>query len=548
MRKDGIQLRVSDVFYAILKRWKLIASLTFIGFVLGLFLSGMTYVQSNLQTFNISGSVAVTTFTNNTYLGGNLRPASNDFTLAGNMVDSVIYLLKSDRVLNEVLEDTEIIGVSAAQVKNAMSVNQYANTQILTISLRWNVAEEGVAIWTSLISVMNKTMPATLQVGSLSVINEPSATVINVGGSENGTWLVLAAFGMMAGSAFAVLELLLHPTLTNIKDIETEFGLETIGIIPRNNSYFQANQSILMNTEDEHNPIIQNYSTTAYILKNRIGSKNKHYCFYVTSAAAQEGKTTAAANLAIQLADMEHKTLLVDFNTKNPTLSSLFLNNVDYEHSLNALYRGEITKGEAVTRLTGYLDILPTVLEHNAIVIDGLVVELINDLKKDYDYVILDAPPVGVVSNTLSLNQLADSALFVVGYDMASLPEIQKALETLEKSGVRILGCIVNAAQTKSSKGFGKDVKGKPVKKQKSREKEPGFKKPGREEKDTLEEVLKGNNVQKKKEKETKKDIPSRNIMDELTKEDELAEAQSGSDIMEKLLELGITGDFGQEE
>ena len=69
------------------------------------------------------------------------------------------------------------------------------------------------------------------------------------------------------------------------------------------------------------------------------------------------------ANLAIQLSDLEKHVLLIDFDMKNPTLGSLFLNKVEYEHSLNALYAGNITEKEAITSLTGYLDILPTVLE-----------------------------------------------------------------------------------------------------------------------------------------------------------------------------------------
>ena len=61
MRNGGIQLRISDLLFAVQKRWKIIVALTFIGGVFGMLLSGMTYVQSSLATYDISGSMAINT-------------------------------------------------------------------------------------------------------------------------------------------------------------------------------------------------------------------------------------------------------------------------------------------------------------------------------------------------------------------------------------------------------------------------------------------------------------------------------------------------------
>ena len=57
----------------------------------------------------------------------------------------------------------------------------------------------------------------------------------------------------------------------------------------------------------------------------------------------------------------------MDLNTRNPRLGSMFLHSVDYSRTLNALYKGETDPLEAVISLTGYLDLLPSVLERNAI-------------------------------------------------------------------------------------------------------------------------------------------------------------------------------------
>src|SRR5699024_614678 len=126
----------------------------------------------------------------------------------------------------------------------------------------------------------------------------------------------------------------------------------------------------------------------SYILCNRLGSsKKKSHCVYVTSAEEREGKSTVAANLAIQMSDLEKKVLLIDLNLENPTLGGMFLQNVDYSRTLNALYKGEATVQDAVVSLTGYLDLLPTVLERNAIHLDSALFEFIQKLAQNYEYV-----------------------------------------------------------------------------------------------------------------------------------------------------------------
>ena len=456
MRNGGIQLRISDLLFAVQKRWKIIVALTFIGGVFGMLLSGMTYVQSSLATYDISGSMAINTrFDDGTYLYGDDAPSQNDYHLAEDMVDAVIYMVRSVRVLNDVINEQGLLGVSYLDIRAGMNVSAYNNTQILEMTIKWRNDEEGMAIWHNIIDRANELMPQTLTIGHLDVINDCVARLEAAGGTSKTIPVFLALLGLAAGIGFAVMEVLMHPTLTNVKDMETLFGLETIGLIPRDEEFFRKKGSILVQDDIGSSVVAQNYSAAAYILRNRLGTKEDHHCFYVTSATNREGRSTVAANLAIQLSDMEHRTLLVDFDFKNPTLGALFMGNVDYEHSLNALYRGEITEQEAVTTLTGYLDILPTVLEHNTVPMDGVVMDLIKKLSEKYEYVILDAPPVGKESDTLSLNQIANTVLYVVGYDSATIPEIQSSLEKLDKSGIRVLGCVINNVQGTRYHGLG---------------------------------------------------------------------------------------------
>lgn len=496
MRNTGIQLRVGDLLYALQKRWLLIVGLTFLGLVFGLLLSGLTYVQESVQLYNVTGSVAITTKTGqDTYLGGMKEPASADYHLAEEMTSAVVYVMRSERVIDALINERALLGVTISDVRSSLSISQEGSTQILKVRLAWPTAEEGLAMWQSLITISNELLPQVLMLGHLELINEPVAAAAAQSSSVSSMSMLFALIGFAAGAGFAVMELLMHPTLTNVKDVETIFGLETLGIIPKDPEFFRRKTSLLVKDEIGSSEVLQNYASSAYILRNRLNAREQHHCFYVTSAIKREGRTSVATNLAIQLSDMEHRTLLVDFDTHNPSLGSLFLNNVDYNASLNALYRGEINENDAITTLTGYLDLLPMVLEHGSISMDGTIVDLITRLKERYEYVIIDAPPVGTESETLSLNQVANSVVFVIGYDNASMPEIQSSLEKLDKSGIRVIGCIVNAAKgSRFTLNVDEDGKKRVTTKRQKKLKEKAFLDPDAEKADEhTKEMLKSN-------------------------------------------------------
>lgn len=457
MESGGVQIRVRDMLFVLQKRWKMILSLTLVGLAFGVVLFAMTYVRDSIRSYEVSGSFAISTqnHSDGVYINGSQIASNNDFHLAEDMVDAVVYVLRSNLVLEQVIQQQGLLGTTVDELKSNLTVSQYQATQILEMHFTWRTAEEAESIWQAIIDVANQNIPTALQMGQLTIINAPEVSQSSMAGSGKILPVLLTMLGFCCGIGIALMELILRPTLTNPRDAETMFGLETIGIIPQDELFFRSRQgSMLTATGPDRSNVLQNYSAAAYILRNRLGTKEHHHCFYVTSTTSGEGKSTVAANLAIQLSDMEHRTLLIDFDTRNPSLGTLFMDKVDYIHSLNALYRGDTTEEDAITPLTGYLDLLPAVLEHNAMMLDGAVTDMIQRLADKYEYIIMDSAPVGEVSETLSLNRVANTVLYVIEYDSTPLPAIQNALEKLDKSGIRVLGCMVNGVGNGSSKSI----------------------------------------------------------------------------------------------
>lgn len=481
MNSGGVQIRVSDMIYALKKRWGIILSFTVIGLIFGMVIYVMTYVQDSVRSYEVSGSLAISTqnHAEGVYITGTQIANNNDFHLAEDMADAVIYVLCSDTVLNQVINEEGMLGTTVDDLRSGLTVTQYQATQILEMHFTWRTEEEAQKIWNDIVDTANQIIPGALQLGQLNIINQPQAVQSSVMASGKYIPLLFMVLGLLGGIGVAVMELLVRPTLTNTRDAQTLFGLETIGLIPQDVAFFRSRQhAMLSDSTSDRTGVLQNFSAAAYILRNRLSDKEQHHCFYVTSTTTGEGKSSVAANLAVQLADMEHRTLLVDLDTRNPSLGTLFMEKVEYAHSLNALYRGDAAEVDVITPLTGFLDLLPAVREHMALALDGTVTELIQRLSENYEYIILDSSPVGEASEVLGLNRLANTVLYVIRYDSTPLPAIQSALEKLDKSGIRVLGCVINGVGSSGTKE-------KDNKREKSLHRERGVKTAGRKKTDT---------------------------------------------------------------
>lgn len=443
----SIRLRVGDMIHAVVKNKKMIITLTILGLLVGMALSGFAYLRGELaKQYLITASVVVAPANSegNYPASNSWYPRNEDVTMANNMVDSAIYILESDKTLNAVIERIGLLGITSKDVASNLTMRQYEKTQIIEMSLYWRSAEEGVQILDTITTEGRAVLQETLDTGKLSVINNPTAKYL-IGGNLNASlWLYMTFLGLALGIGISVLKHLIQPTLTNVRDVDQLFGLETMAVVPTDRTYFTRNGDQLF-SEDGTPEVSEEFSSAAHILRNRLGA-GEHKCVYVTSATSGEGKSVVTANMALALADLGYRTLLVDFDFRNPSMGQMFTNEASYEHSFNALYRGDIEEVEAIVPVNGYLDILPSIVERRGIIMDENTIGTVKRLSENYDYVLMDTPPVGMVADAMSLNQVADSVVFVIRYDSAPVAEIRDALERLDKSGSRVIGCIINGA------------------------------------------------------------------------------------------------------
>ena len=172
-------------------------------------------------------------------------------------------------------------------------------------------------------------------------------------------------------------------------------------------------------------------------------------CIMVTSPKPEEGKTSVATNLAISLAQSGRRVLLVDANFHRPTLQRLFPKTRDQGLSNVLIGQGRVADLASRTELPN-LDVLtsgPIPPNPTELLSSSYLREMINQATEHYDQIILDAPPVLLVSDVLVVTGSVDGVILVCRAKMSSRGTVQRAREQLERVNGHIFGAVLNAAQ-----------------------------------------------------------------------------------------------------
>ena len=444
MDEEKRGVRVSDIFYYLIKGRRIIALCALVGLILGVIFSGVSFIRGEMsKEYRIDCSIAISAQTKGGLFSSNLKnPSLDDVHLAEDMSDSVMYVLKSERLLATAIEQANLTGVSVASIRNNLTLSQYNETQIIEVSLYWRSDVEGIRILEAITSVANDTLLDTIKVGNISVINAPKASYIIGGNISASTWIMAAFAGFAVGAIICILKLLIMPTFTSRHDLEYILGIEVLGTVVQERKF---------NTDvpfaEKGTQIRKDISSLVYILANRMERCGRKK-LYLTSTGHQEGRTRLAVNIAEQLAHSGKKTLLVDCDFKNPQLSALFADSFSYENSLNALYNGEADCIDAITHITGCLYLLPAMLDSEPLIMNDALLHVVSEACEGYDYVVIDAAPIGDDAEVMNLNRIADTAVFVLRYDQEEVKDIENAVKRLRESGMQSIGCIINGIKT----------------------------------------------------------------------------------------------------
>ena len=165
-----------------------------------------------------------------------------------------------------------------------------------------------------------------------------------------------------------------------------------------------------------------------------------------------EGKSTLLINLAYVLKERGKKVLTVDLDLRRPKIHRIF--DVANEHGLTEYLAGKITREQLirVDDVTGIHYVLSgekTVAVTNILEATKLK-DFFEEIRKEYDYILVDAPPVLAVSDALYISKLSDGILYVIAQDFAKKNDIKEAVQTLKRADANILGAVLTRVKLKS--------------------------------------------------------------------------------------------------
>ena len=168
----------------------------------------------------------------------------------------------------------------------------------------------------------------------------------------------------------------------------------------------------------------------------------------ITSTKPEEGKTSIATNLAVSLAQAGRNVLLLDADMRRGRVHDAFEMSVDPGLS-DVLQRGVALDAAVRPCRVPRLSILTAGIARNApsdLLQRPAFTDTMTALKDRFDWIVIDAPPVMAASDAISLSQVANSVVFVVGARMTSPRAARAALEQLESSGGNIAGAVLSRA------------------------------------------------------------------------------------------------------
>ena len=170
----------------------------------------------------------------------------------------------------------------------------------------------------------------------------------------------------------------------------------------------------------------------------------------ITSSNPGEGKSTVSSNLAFILSQGGKKVIVVDADLRKPTIHKKF--RVDNREGLTEILIGKKNINEVSKKIDENIYVItagkktPNPAE---MVSSKAMEELIEILKKKYDYVIIDTPPVRTISDGVILSAKADGVVLVVRAGKTKSADIVKGYKELEKVKANIVGSVLNAVDNR---------------------------------------------------------------------------------------------------
>ena len=327
------------------------------------------------------------------------------------------------------------------------------NTNLLNISV---VSSSPITAYKLVSAVMEVYPEISDSVFSNAVLNVMKEPQIPHGPSNNissrNKGIAVAACAVFSLCAVIILSIL-RDTVKNEESFKNKIDSKLIGVVvheKKHASFSKKKKEGLLIGESTYRSF--KFTECYYKIAARIKSmndKNEDKVFSIISFGENEGKSTVASNIALALANYGHKVLLLDLDSKKPSVYKIFEKKKSDKEEVSAILSGQVSvddfKFRRYKKTSLYLAInTSSYKEYPEYIENGSVKAMIDSFREMFDYVIIDTAPLSVDSTVTNLVTMGDKSIMVVRTDIIAACDINDAILTINEVGGSVAGCVLN--------------------------------------------------------------------------------------------------------
>lgn len=377
--------------------------------------------------------------TNNQYA------TSDSINEIGDISSAFGYIISSNVFKQDVMED---MGVTSLDGYFTTSV--LANTNIIKISAYASTPKHSYQMMNSMLKryqELSQLVLGNINIELMQNISIPQNAVNEVNHASN--FMRYSILGMIASIVGIVLFSYFSDTVKTKEDMES-LQVKQIGAIPKESKVYRTSRwnrkkSILISQISTSFAYIEEIKKLRFHVEQEC-EKRGFKTIMVTSSLENEGKSSVLSNLGLALVENHKKVLLIDGDLRKPALHKIFEKKSNDGMKLvlekNATLQDVIIHDEKLN--IDFILGLETLRNVDDKVDSAKMMRILEEAKKQYDYILVDSVPSALFTDTISMAKMCDACILVVRQNFISIKIIAETLDKLHLSHTKVLGYVMN--------------------------------------------------------------------------------------------------------